>query len=122
MRILDRIVLLGEPRVKKNTSVKYGVRSKPYQKWHNAALIQMIGKQPLTGPWPVLLHVHFYMKTRRKFDCSNMVEGCQDVLQETGVIPNDDYMHIRPVFHGDFGGVTVDPGNPRTVLTITTVD
>lgn len=122
MKILKTITILGDPRVKKNSKRIVGKRiisSKNFLAWEKLALIQ-IPKRPISpDSWPVMIHFKFFPATHRKFDLGNMSEGTLDALQKCKVIPDDDYHHVIPMFHGPLAGVQVDKEKPRIEITIT---
>lgn len=69
--------------------------------------------------WPILMHFKFFMPTKRKFDYNNLSQGVQDVMVQRGILPDDDYAHIIPVFHGDMAGVYIDKERPRVEVVFT---
>jgi len=122
VEILQTIIILGDPVIKKNTkkiSKNGGVYyTKIWKEYELKAKLQLSKFPTYDLPYPVELHFKFFPRTNRRFDLSNMVEGAQDLLQATGHIVDDDWKHITPVFNGEYGGVIVEPGIPRTEITI----
>ena len=64
---------------------------------------------------PVNVECHFYMKTRRRVDLTNLLEAIDDVLTGAGVFADDNYLIIAG---HDFSRVHVDKENPRTEIYI----
>lgn len=124
-----KIVIPGQPIVKKNTQipVRLGsgrmirVPTKAYKQWHKGAAIaleitnkSMKPLQPISEP--INLCCRFFMQTRRKTDLSNLYEGIQDVLVSEGWLEDD---HSGIVCSHDGSGVFYDKMNPRIEVTIT---
>lgn len=117
--------ILGTPIVKKNGKriVRRGkfpklIDGDAFQRWEAAALTQAAFIRKWDGPYPIYAHYGIYMPDRRKFDLTNMVEGINDVMQEAGIIRDDDFKSLIPIFHGPMCGVFVDAQQPRIVVTI----
>lgn len=49
--------------------------------------------------YPVHLHLRIYRKTNRRYDFVNIVQGLLDSMTQVGLIPDDDFNHIIPVFY-----------------------
>ncbi len=99
------LVILGVPRVKKNTQravIAVNKKSrKPYPKivmtpayraWQKSAGPQIRRQKPvLEISQPVNLQCRFYMDTAVKVDLSALYEGIQDELVACGVLSDDNY-------------------------------
>lgn len=108
-----------EPRTKKNNQriVIAGSRpmiipSKAYEEFEEAALwyIERIGID-----YPVNVKAHFYMKTKRKVDLTNLLEALDDVLVKGGMLLDDNYKIIAS---HDGSRVFFDKDNPRIEVEI----
>jgi len=64
--------------------------------------------------FPMALRFKIYRQTRRRFDYVNIVQSLLDVMVDLNMLPDDSADHIIPVFDQ----YEVDPGNPRTEVTI----
>lgn len=140
-----KIVILGQPRVKKNgqrtvqnryTNKPIRVDTKAYKAWHGSALnqLQLMGynigfslvnaelkkynQRPLEAQidYPINLCCKFYIKRDIIVDLSALYEGIQDVLVEVGIISDDNSRIVRS---HDGSGVFIDPENPRMEIEIT---
>jgi len=116
-----RITIPGQTRSKKNSMriVRFGNRasirpSKLYDEWQKKALSHLILLPKWTGRYPVNIRFYFFRENDRRFDFSNMVEGAQDVLQQSGILLQDDMRHVFPVIDG----YEIDKENPRLELVI----
>lgn len=67
---------------------------------------------------PVNIECHFYMKTRRLCDLTNLLEAIDDVLVAAGVLSDDNY---NIVAGHDGSRVHYDKDNPRTEIIITSI-
>lgn len=113
----EEIILPGMIAMKKNTSVKYGIRSKAYQRWaHTAGAVLGHYGHVIPIDEPVNMQVRFYVNTRRKFDLSNALSGPEDILVAAGVLADDNYTIITSL---NGCGVEYDKENPRTVILLT---
>ncbi len=115
-----KIVILGDPVVKKNTKkFSFKTRSTYYSErwlqWEEYALIQLKMMKVDTCKTLSKISLTFFPKTRRRFDLTNMAEGTQDVLVKAKIIVDDDWKTI-PSISIDFG--EVDKANPRTEIEI----
>lgn len=64
---------------------------------------------------PVTIKAHFYMKTRRKCDLTNLLEAIDDILVKYNVIADDNYTIVAS---HDGSRVYYDKDNPRTEIYI----
>lgn len=108
-----------EPRTKKNNQriVIAGGRpmiipSKAYKEFEEAALwyVERIGID-----YPVNVKAHFYMKTKRRVDLTNLLEALDDVLVKGGMLLDDNYKIIAS---HDGSRVFFDKNNPRIEVEI----
>lgn len=108
-----------EPRTKKNSQqiIIAGGRpmiipSKSYKEFEEAALwyIEKIGID-----YPVNVKAHFYMKTKRRVDLTNLLEALDDVLVKGGMLIDDNYKIIAS---HDGSRVFFDKDNPRIEVEI----
>lgn len=95
------IVIWGETPSKKNNRVfvpgRRGILSIPskrYAAWHTQALWQLKGVKPITV-YPCALTIVLWASTRRKFDIDNRATSILDVLQDAGILENDDWAHVQ---------------------------
>lgn len=58
--------------------------------------------------WPVLIEFTFVRSTMQEVDYVGPLESCQDIMQDFGWLPKDDYKHLKPVL----GDMQVDKSNP----------
>lgn len=96
------------------------ISSKAYTIWAKEVKAAL-KTHPLRGAewnYPLTIHFHFYRKTKAKFDYINMAQGPLDLLQELGIIEDDDMNHVVP---GRFTW-SVDKNNPRLIMTIEEAD
>lgn len=120
-----KIVLLGDPRTKKNSQrlVHIGSRmipitSKAYSEYERACLAQITGDKRKAIDCPVNVQAVYYMGTRRKVDLVNLLEATCDILVEAGVLVDD---NCRIVAGHDGSRVYYDKQNPRVEIEITMI-
>jgi len=118
-----KIVLLGDPRTKKNSQrlVPFGGRmipltSKAYSDYERDCLAQITGDKRKAIDCPVNVQAVYYMGTRRRVDLTNLLEATDDILTAAGVILDD---HSGIVAGHDGSRVRYDKDNPRTEIDIT---
>lgn len=75
--------------------------------------------KPMGIERPVNVRCLFYMPTRRIVDLVGLLQAIDDVMVHYGVIEDD---NSRIVVSHDGSRVLYDKGNPRTEITITSVD
>lgn len=117
------LTIHGAPRVKKNGQkvsfrgsypVKYNTPA--YTTWEQSAKLQLRQHRPSKPiDYPVNICFLFYMKTRRKVDLSNLLEGPQDCLVDVGILADDNSTILVGV---DGSRVHHDKDNPRVEITI----
>lgn len=121
-----KIVLLGDPRTKKNSQrlVRLGARmipltSKAYSEYERTCLAQITETRRLLAiNFPVNVKCEYYMGTRRKVDLVNLLEATCDILVEAGVLVDD---NCRIVARHDGSRVYYDKQNPRVEIEITMI-
>ncbi len=122
---MQYITIPGQTRSKKNSKViKYKwlkgklkpfiTSSKLYKIWATKARKWIRKKKypAWDGEYPIEIKFFLYRANRRKWDVDNILCGPLDVLQETGILTDDDVKHVIPVFCG----WTIDQINPRVEL------
>lgn len=92
------------------------ISSKPYSEWASMVKAALKNHALIGANWkyPLIIHFHFYRKTGAKFDFVNMAQGPLDLLQQLGIIADDDMNHVIP---GRFTW-SLDKHNPRLVIQI----
>lgn len=92
----------------------------PAYKAYRAAALMLIPAEARRGiNEPVNIEALFYMPTRRRVDLTNLLECCDDVLRDAGVIADD---HSGIVAGHDGSRVLYDKERPRTEVTITKLE
>lgn len=120
-----QIVILGEPRTKKNSAVIAKTRSGrpfilPSQQYRNYEQIALSQMPPMDKvDYPVNVKCKYYMKTRRKVDLCNLLEATCDILVKAGVL-EDDCSSIVAAHNGS--GVFYDKENPRVEIEIERIE
>lgn len=117
-----KIVILGDPRTKKNSLRAFNGRvlpSKAYSEYARAALPQLLGIQTDMIRTPVNVRCLYFMQTRRKVDLVNLLEGTLDLLVAAGILEDD---NSRIVAGMDGSRVTYDKTNPRVEVEIMEAD
>lgn len=116
------IILLGDPRTKKNSQrlVHLGSRmipltSKAYSEYERDCLAQITGDKKKLIDCPVNVRCEYYMGTRRKVDLVNLLEATCDILVEAGVLVDD---NSRIIAGHDGSRVHYDKQNPRVEIEI----
>lgn len=84
----------GRPASKKNNRRNFGtvsLPSKAHERFHADALKQLYGKAP-AQPYAddVAIELHLYLKGRLRQDYDNAAGSIGDLLQDAGIIANDD--------------------------------
>lgn len=119
------ITIHGDPRTKKNSQqlVSRGGRmipipSKAYREYRETFAAQAGHlSQPLGGKWNV--QCLYYMQTRRKVDLVNLLEATNDLLVDSGVLPDDNSLVIAS---HDGSRVRYDKEDPRVEIIMQRVD
>lgn len=120
-KLIRHFTVQLDPRTKKNCmQICYNRRtgkpfvgpSETYKQYANACGYFMPG---LGVDEPVNIKCHFYLKTKRKCDLTNLLEAIDDIMVHYGVIADDNYSII--VSH-DGSRVFHDKENPRTEVWI----
>ena len=127
MAILYEEVIPLNPRTKKNsqqivinkkTGRPFVMQSSKYKEYEKNAG-WFLKKLPNPINEPVNVKCVFYRETRIRCDLSNLLEAIDDVLVTYGVLSDDNFTVI--VGH-DGSRVYIDKENPRTEITIETVE
>jgi len=127
IKIYRKITIPGEVISKKNSPLviklgkRYSIRaSKRYTEYEKEAKTHLLNIEPLLDVhWPITMHFYFFRATLRSFDYNNLSQGPQDLLQQAGIIPEDDMKHVTPCFSPPYGGWEKDKDSPRVEITIT---
>lgn len=113
-----QLTITGQTPSKKNSKqlfirggVPTMVSSKNYLAWERDALWQLKGVTPMTD-FPTQLSLYFFFKDLRRRDLDNCVSSVCDALVKSGVIPDDDVLHLRSVVAYYVG---LDKANPRVL-------
>jgi len=118
-----KIVLLGEPRTKKNsgrilydrrTGRRFVAPSVQYIDYERDCLKQLAKTGRLTEP-PYNVKCLYYMPTRRKVDLVNLLEATMDILVHGGILADDD---SKTVAGHDGSRVLYDRERPRVEIEI----
>lgn len=127
MAILYEAMIPLNPRTKKNsqqiminhkTGRPFVMQSSKYKEYEKNCGY-FLKKLPNPINEPVNVKCVFYRETRIRCDLSNLLEAIDDVLVTYGVLSDDNFTVI--VSH-DGSRVYIDKGNPRTEITIETVE
>lgn len=127
-----RLVILGNPVTKKNSQrliVRNGrpyiIPSKQYKEYENNVRFQLMeygikdfSQFDFPINVPVNISCRYYMRTRRKVDLANLLEGTLDTLVVTGII-EDDNCSIASSYDGSM--VFYDKNDPRVEIEITPI-
>lgn len=130
--MIERLIIEGDPRTKKNSMTIAGAgrrcpRCGKFEKewirqgsvhdaWKAAALWQLRPKaprEPISSP--VEIRCLFFMKTRRRVDLLNLLAAVDDLLVEAGILADD---NSQIVVSHDGSRVLYDPKAPRVEINI----
>lgn len=126
--IMLKLTIKGDPTTKKNHSqiiVKNGKRclipSKQYKDYEEEFLYQCMEQRAWNKniSTPVNIKCMYYMKTRRKVDLANLLNGTDDALVNAGVIEDD---NCKIVVGHDGSRVCYDKNNPRVEIEIEEIE
>ena len=121
-----KIILLGEPRTKKNSARILKARSgrpfvapsKVFEDYQESCLWQL-----KTSYRPISARVNvccvYYMETARRVDLANLIEATTDILVHAKVLEDD---NSKIVAGHDGSRVLIDRKNPRAEITITEME
>lgn len=118
-----KMVLLGDPRTKKNSPRIVGGRypkllpSKAFEQYQSDVGWQIKGKGKQIAE-PVNVKAVFYMRTRRKVDLANLNSSLHDILVHYGVLKDDNRDIVAAT---DGSRVMFDKAQPRVEVTITSM-
>lgn len=127
MAILYEAVIPLNPRTKKNsqqivinkkTGRPFVMQSSKYKEYEKNAG-WFLKKLPNPINEPVNVKCVFYRETRIRCDLSNLLEAAMDILVGYGILADDNF-NIITGFDGS--RVYIDKENPRTEITIETVE
>lgn len=118
------IVILGQPRTKKNSSrialinnKRVLLPSKAFKEYEKVALMQLARVQAVHGPVSVLCR--YYLQNRAHWpDLVGLLQATSDILQAAGVIDDDKYI----VNYDGSMIAGIDKDNPRAEITITPIN
>lgn len=107
------IVIEGDCPSKKNGRILTGksgrllsIPSKTYKTWHTEALWQLKKYQPITV-YPCALTIILWGATKRRWDIDNRATSILDVLQDAGILEDDDWSHVQTLTI-QYGGYAKD--------------
>lgn len=127
MAILYEAVIPLNPRTKKNsqqivinkkTGRPFVMQSSKYKEYEQNCGY-FLKKLPKPIHEPVNVKCVFYRETRIRCDLSNLLEAAMDILVSYGILADDNF-NIITGFDGS--RVYIDKENPRTEITIETVE
>lgn len=115
-----KIVILGQPRTKKNSSQiafkgnkRVILPSKAFKEYEKVALMQLGRVQVVHGPVSVLCR--YYLQNRAHWpDLVGLLQATSDILQAAGVIDDDKYI----VNYDGSKIAGIDKDRPRAEITI----
>ena len=93
--------------------------SSRYKRYEKEAAWFLKPRPPRPIECEVNIKCLFYMPTRRLVDLTNLLEACDDILVNEGIIKDD---NSRIVVAHDGSRVLYDKDNPRTEITITRIN
>lgn len=121
-----KLIITGDPVIKKNnrpirfnrhTKKRFIGKSEKLESAENCAYYELLAQKNRKRIKEIKGKIHvkflFYNKTRRKKDLSNLYEFPQDMLEEVGIIENDNLICSH-----DGSRQFYCPDNPRTEITI----
>ena len=95
------IVIEGDCPSKKNGRILTGksgrllsIPSKTYKTWQTEALRQLKRYQPISV-YPCALTIVLWGATKRRYDIDNRATSVLDVLQDAGILEDDDWAHVQ---------------------------
>ena len=102
----------------KKTGKPFILSSVAKGKWHNRAISQLLENRPnlaIARGNKLILEMTFYSETARAAALDNKATTVLDLLQEAGIIENDNW-NVIPKLILEYGGK--DKNNPRCEITI----
>lgn len=125
---MDYILHLdGETPPKKNSRIclKNGrnIPSQKYREWQQFSSILIVTqtrKLGLKNPIekPVSVHIDFIHGTLQRRDCDNAASSILDILQDAGVLADDNWQIVRELHISN----AYQKGQPSCTITITEID
>lgn len=114
------IVILGQPRTKKNSSrialinnKRVLLPSKAFKEYEKVALMQLTRVQAVHGP--IAVRCRYYLRNRAHWpDLVGLLQATSDILQSAGVIDDDKYI----VNYDGSMIAGIDKDRPRAEITI----
>lgn len=116
--ISETILIEGSVPSKKNQRQTFyrngriiNIPSKRYKEWHDNAMIQLKDLPTFRPPYNMTLT--FWMKDNRRTDLDNKVASVLDLLQDAGIIEDDNWQNL-----GQFKAIAkgIDKNYPRVVV------
>lgn len=119
-----KITIKGDPRTKKNSAQIVGngrriIPSKAFREYARFADLQIPARCRRDIAFPVNVACVYYMKTKRRVDLVNLLEGTCDILTAAHVIEDD---HSGIVASHDGSRVAYSKDDPRVEIEITEAD
>lgn len=118
--ISTTFIIEGQVPAKKNSRqcfVKNGrminIPSQRYKDWHTQAMAQLNGFGSLKPPYELVCK--FYFKDKRPRDLDNALASVCDLLQDAGIIENDDAKLLTKVT-AIYGGVSKEAPRVKVEL------
>ena len=109
------------PVTKKNSQQIIQIKGRPMIIPSKAYRIYLADCKKIIKPpykpidYPVNVQAHYYMKTKRRVDISNLHSGLHDLLVALGIVEDD---HCGIIVSTDGSRVFYDKENPRTEIEI----
>lgn len=113
-----KITLFGDPRTKKNGMRIYGRKllpSKAFCDYEEECLYQLLSALKDKIDYPVNLKCVYYMRTKRKVDLVNLLEGTCDILVKAKILEDD---NSKIIVSHDGSRVLYDKESPRVEVEI----
>lgn len=118
--ISTTFIIEGSTPSKKNQRqvfVKNGrvinIPSKRYKEWHDQAMWQLKGFKKLKPPYEVVMT--FWMKDNRRADLDNKMASVLDLLQDAGIIVDDNWQNLTSI-KAKAGGISKDAPRVKVEL------
>lgn len=118
------------PRTKKNhqvikknrkTGARYIGQSDAYTQYEKDCMWFIPARAKQNVQTPVNIKALFYVERNAKVDITNLNSALHDILVSAGVLKDDSSLHPCIVAGTDGSRVYLDPINPRTEITITSM-
>lgn len=117
-----RIYLKGETPSKKNSRINLAngrsFPSKRYLEWHKSATVQVYEQtKPKMIDYPCRIEIEFIHGDKKRRDSDNMVSSVLDLLVDTGVLADDNWLVVREINVGN----SFESKNPCCFVSIESV-